>query len=84
MSLAEKWSMSTFYYDKGFYDGTKAILDMLYKAKTLAEVQDVVTSLGLKFKELEAVHQVIMEKLTSPPVEIKSTAPPKAKKAKAK
>jgi hypothetical protein len=84
MSLAEKWSISTFYYDKGFYDGTKVILDMLYKAKTLAEVQDVVTNLSIKFKELEAVHQVIVENRISPPVEIKPAAPLKAKKTKVK
>lgn len=84
MSLAEKWSMSTFYYDKGFYDGTKAILDMLYKARTLSEVQDVVTNLSIKFKELEAVHQVIVENRISPPVEIKPAAPLKAKKTKVK
>jgi hypothetical protein len=88
MSLAEKWSVSTFYYDKGFYDGAKTILSMLHKASTLSEVENVVTNLGLKFKELEAVHAVIVEKNTSAPVECpikeEPKAKPKAKKVKAK
>lgn len=83
MSLAQEWSVSTFFYDKGFYEGAKAVLSMQLNAKTLAEIQSVVVSLEHKFKQLEAVHEEILKAQLNMPkvsVEIKKPSPKKAKK----
>jgi hypothetical protein len=83
MSLAQEWSISTFFYDKGFYEGAKAILNMQLSAKTLSEIQSLVSSLEQKFNQLEAVHAEILKAQHNVPkvtVEVSKPAPKKAKK----
>jgi hypothetical protein len=63
MSLAEKWSVSTFYYDKGFFEGARHILSLQLQARPLCEIQSLVSTLESKFRELEEVHTLIIAKL---------------------
>lgn len=72
--------LDQFNYDKGFYDGAKAVLDLQIRCQPLTSIQEFVSRIDIKFKQLE--HLITQAKLIEKPKEVKKKVvkPKKVKK----